>query len=173
MITFGTTGGVILSLLAITISILSSFKSSNDQSESKQLNEENNSKEMNEIIFNLLLLVFCFLQLFSSLVFVSLLSHQGRFSDIIMKIPEVTDLTDTFAILILLCIIGLVVESKSSSWLSQLLVRHVLWSKGKIVPWNLVRFLTYCHERRLLQQIGGRYRFIHRELLEHFARMEN
>ncbi len=41
------------------------------------------------------------------------------------------------------------------------------------IPWNLARFLTYCHERRLLQQIGGRYRFIHRELLEHFARMEN
>jgi hypothetical protein len=39
------------------------------------------------------------------------------------------------------------------------------------IPWNLSRFLTYCHERRLLQQIGGRYRFIHRELLEHFARM--
>ncbi len=41
------------------------------------------------------------------------------------------------------------------------------------VPWNLAQFLTYGHERRLLQQIGGRYRFIHRELLEHFARMEN
>jgi DNA polymerase III delta prime subunit len=41
------------------------------------------------------------------------------------------------------------------------------------IPWNLARFLTYCHERRLLQQIGGRYRFIHRELLDHFAGMEN
>jgi hypothetical protein len=40
------------------------------------------------------------------------------------------------------------------------------------IPWNLARFLTYCHERRLLQQIGGRYRFIHRELLDHFAAME-
>jgi hypothetical protein len=37
------------------------------------------------------------------------------------------------------------------------------------IPWDLARFLTYCHERRLLQQIGGRYRFIHRELLDHFA----
>jgi hypothetical protein len=40
------------------------------------------------------------------------------------------------------------------------------------IPWNLARFLTYCHDRRLLQQIGGRYRFIHRELLDHFAGME-
>jgi hypothetical protein len=39
------------------------------------------------------------------------------------------------------------------------------------LPWNLAQFLTYCHERRLLQQIGGRYRFIHRELLDHFATM--
>jgi hypothetical protein len=40
------------------------------------------------------------------------------------------------------------------------------------LPWNLAQFLTYCHERRLLQQIGGRYRFIHRELLDHFAGKE-
>ena len=50
--------------------------------------------------------------------------------------------------------------------------RLILYING-VVPWNLARFLTYCHDRRLLQQIGGRYRFIHRELLEHFARMEN
>ena len=40
------------------------------------------------------------------------------------------------------------------------------------IPWNLAKFLTYCHDRRLLQQIGGRYRFIHRELLDHFAGKE-
>jgi hypothetical protein len=51
-------------------------------------------------------------------------------------------------------------------------LRIILTTHHKI-PWNLARFLTYCHERRLLQQIGGRYRFIHRELLDHFAGMEN
>jgi hypothetical protein len=51
-------------------------------------------------------------------------------------------------------------------------LRITLWI-FKALPWNLARFLTYCHERRLLQQIGGRYRFIHRELLDHFAKMEN
>jgi hypothetical protein len=51
-------------------------------------------------------------------------------------------------------------------------LRIILTTHHKI-PWNLARFLTYCHERRLLQQIGGRYRFIHRELLDHFAKMEN
>ena len=175
VITFGTLGGLILSFLMITVVILISFKSSDDQLESKQSHKENSSKEVYEIILNLLLLIFCFLQLFSFFVFglPELLFHQRRFSDLIMKIPEAADLINAFAILILFCMIGLVVEIKSSSWLSQLLVRYVLWSKGKIVPWNLARFLTYCHERRLLQQIGGRYRFIHRELLEHFAGIEN
>jgi hypothetical protein len=50
-------------------------------------------------------------------------------------------------------------------------LRIILTCHHKI-PWNLARFLTYCHDRRLLQQIGGRYRFIHRELLDHFAAME-
>jgi hypothetical protein len=55
--------------------------------------------------------------------------------------------------------------------IQHLSLRIVLTRHHKI-PWNLARFLTYCHERRLLQQIGGRYRFIHRELLDHLAKME-
>jgi len=47
-------------------------------------------------------------------------------------------------------------------------LRFVLW-QGGVVPWNLARFLNYCVERRLLQRVGGRYRFLHRELLDHFA----
>jgi hypothetical protein len=50
-------------------------------------------------------------------------------------------------------------------------LRIILTTYDKI-PWNLARFLTYCHERLLLQQVGGRYRFIHRELLDHFANMK-
>ncbi|MBF2063656.1 MAG: hypothetical protein IGS39_04380 [Calothrix sp. C42_A2020_038] len=40
------------------------------------------------------------------------------------------------------------------------------------IPWNYARFLDYCMERQLLQRVGGRYRFIHRLLLEYFAQME-
>lgn len=47
-------------------------------------------------------------------------------------------------------------------------LRFVLWQSG-VTPWNLARFLNYCVERRLLQRVGGRYRFLHRELLDHFA----
>jgi hypothetical protein len=41
------------------------------------------------------------------------------------------------------------------------------------MPAHPARCLTYCHDRRLRPHIGGRYRFIHRELLDHFAEMEN
>ena len=47
-------------------------------------------------------------------------------------------------------------------------LRFVLWQSG-VAPWNLARFLNYCVERKLLQRVGGRYRFLHRELLDHFA----
>ena len=47
-------------------------------------------------------------------------------------------------------------------------LRWVLWQRG-IAPRNLAQFLDYCVERRLLQRVGGTYRFLHRELLDHFA----
>jgi hypothetical protein len=51
--------------------------------------------------------------------------------------------------------------------IQHLCLRFVLWQSG--IPWNLAQFLDYCVERRLLLRVGGRYRFLHRELLEHFA----
>ena len=44
----------------------------------------------------------------------------------------------------------------------------LLYRNGSI-PWNYARFLNYSTERMLLQRVGGRYRFIHRLLQEHFA----
>ena len=41
----------------------------------------------------------------------------------------------------------------------------------RCIPWNYARFLSYAADRKLLQQTGGTYRFIHRSLLEHFAKM--
>ncbi|MBD1916108.1 MULTISPECIES: NACHT domain-containing protein [Cyanophyceae] len=49
-------------------------------------------------------------------------------------------------------------------------LRFVLW-QSSVAPRNLARFLNYCVERRLLQRVGGRYRFLHRELLDHFAQL--
>jgi len=56
--------------------------------------------------------------------------------------------------------------------IQHLCLRFILTQDRKI-PWNYARFLNYCVERRLLQRIGGRYRFIHRELLDHFALSKN
>ncbi len=47
------------------------------------------------------------------------------------------------------------------------LLRFFLHRQGHI-PYNYAQFLKYTTERRLTQQIGGRFRFIHRELLDHF-----
>ncbi|MBE9028941.1 NACHT domain-containing protein [filamentous cyanobacterium LEGE 11480] len=56
--------------------------------------------------------------------------------------------------------------------IQHLCLRIIMTNRYKL-PWNLKQFLDYCVERRLLQRIGGRYRFIHRELLDHFAEMKN
>ena len=45
-----------------------------------------------------------------------------------------------------------------------------LWLNGS-VPWNYARFLNYATERLFLQRVGGRYRFIHNSLREHFAQL--
>ncbi len=49
-------------------------------------------------------------------------------------------------------------------------LRFILYHNGYI-PWNYARFLNYCTERLFLQRVGGRYRFIHKILQEHFANM--
>jgi hypothetical protein len=55
--------------------------------------------------------------------------------------------------------------------IKHLSLRLVLWQSGTI-PWNYGCFLNYCTERLLLQRIGGRYRFMHKLLQDHFAKMD-
>ncbi|MBD2303222.1 NACHT domain-containing NTPase [Nostoc sp. FACHB-190] len=50
-------------------------------------------------------------------------------------------------------------------------LRLILYHNGYI-PWNYARFLNYCTERLFLQRVGGRYRFIHKLLQDHFSQME-
>jgi hypothetical protein len=50
-------------------------------------------------------------------------------------------------------------------------LRFILWCRG-VAPWHYARFLDYATERMLLQRVGGRYRFIHDLLRDHFAAME-
>ncbi|MBH8573019.1 NACHT domain-containing protein [Nostocaceae cyanobacterium CENA369] len=55
--------------------------------------------------------------------------------------------------------------------IQHLALRITLW-QSSYIPWNYARFLDYCTERMLLQRVGGRYRFIHKLLQDHFAQME-
>jgi MFS family permease len=41
------------------------------------------------------------------------------------------------------------------------------------IPWNYAHFLDYATQLIFLQKVGGGYIFIHRLLLEHFARLSN
>lgn len=52
--------------------------------------------------------------------------------------------------------------------LRYLMVRCLLTGSG-VLPWNCARFLNRATELRLMQRIGGRYRFIHRTFQEHLA----
>jgi hypothetical protein len=49
-------------------------------------------------------------------------------------------------------------------------LRFVLWCSG-VIPWRYARFLDYATDRKLLQRVGGRYRFLHYLLRDHLAAM--
>ena len=46
-------------------------------------------------------------------------------------------------------------------------LRLVLWKNG-LIPWNYSKFLKYTAQRKLIQQVGGRYRFRHDSLRQQF-----
>jgi NACHT domain len=88
----------------------------------------------------------------------------------ILLVVKVEFLKSTFTGIGATLLFGILVGG-GKACLQHISLRLLLTFSDRVIPWNLAQFLTYCHERRLLQQIGGRYRFIHRELLDHFAAM--
>ena len=69
------------------------------------------------------------------------------------------------------CVLGFLACYSYLPLIKHLSLRLVLWQSGTI-PWNYACFLNYCTERLLLQRIGGRYRFMHKLLQDHFAKMD-
>jgi DNA polymerase III delta prime subunit len=55
--------------------------------------------------------------------------------------------------------------------LQHLTLRLILQRNG-CMPLNYARFLNYATELMFLQRVGGRYRFIHKLLQDHFAEMD-
>lgn len=56
------------------------------------------------------------------------------------------------------------------AYVQHYLLRWLLYN-AKFTPWTYVHFLDYATERILLRKVGGSYIFIHRQLLEYFARI--
>lgn len=81
---------------------------------------------------------------------------------------EVTWIASIFRGLGWALIFGLGTSGKAC--IQHFVLRSILYRKQSI-PWNYARFLQTCTERSLLQQVGGRFRFIHKQLQEHFADM--
>jgi DNA polymerase III delta prime subunit len=69
-------------------------------------------------------------------------------------------------------LIGIILSTNTGgqACVQHFVLRFILWCVGDI-PWNYARFLDYSTDRLFLQRVGGRYRFIHRKLQEHFAAM--
>jgi hypothetical protein len=51
-------------------------------------------------------------------------------------------------------------------------VLHLVLAWDRYVPLRYNLLLNYCTERLLLQQIGDRYRFMHKTLQDYFAKMD-
>jgi DNA polymerase III delta prime subunit len=81
--------------------------------------------------------------------------------------------TDTVNIVLSGTLVGLFfgLTQAGTACIQHFILRVVLYFNG-FIPWNYARFLNYATERMFLQRVGGRYRFIHRLLQEHFDQME-
>ncbi|MEM6252368.1 MAG: NACHT domain-containing protein [Cyanobacteria bacterium P01_D01_bin.156] len=73
-------------------------------------------------------------------------------------------------ILMTILLLKTIDQGGGEAYLRHYALRFVLARSGKL-PYLYVNFLNYCTERLLLQRIGGRFRFLHRTLQEHFAAM--
>ena len=56
--------------------------------------------------------------------------------------------------------------------LIQHLALRLVFAWNRYAPFRYDLLLNYCTERLLLQRIGGRYRFMHKLLQDHFAKMD-
>ncbi|MHC5717747.1 MAG: NACHT domain-containing protein, partial [Nostoc sp.] len=81
--------------------------------------------------------------------------------------------SDTVAVVLTYGILGAMLGGVISgiACIQHFTLRLILYCNGYI-PWNYARFLDYCTERLFLQRVGGRYRFIHKLLQDHFAQMD-
>jgi hypothetical protein len=80
--------------------------------------------------------------------------------------PEKLQISWNLALLI--CSIGFCLLAGGGWALIQHVALRIVLKINGYAPYRFDKFLKYCIERKLLYPVGGRYRFLHRELLNHF-----
>jgi hypothetical protein len=106
-------------------------------------------------------------------VFISKEKIHAFFPSLSFNPTTIPSFINTFVVYMSCILAGLFLglTQAGTAFIQHFSLRIVLAKNG--LPWNFVRFLNYCVERRLLLRVGGSYRFLHRELLDHFARSPN
>jgi GTPase SAR1 family protein len=72
----------------------------------------------------------------------------------------------------LFCLILFSSHKGGGQALIQHLALRLVLASNRYAPFRYDLLLNYCTERLLLQRIGGRYRFMHKLLQDHFAKMD-
>ncbi|MEO0532487.1 MAG: NACHT domain-containing protein [Cyanobacteria bacterium P01_A01_bin.123] len=102
----------------------------------------------------------CILITFFSFICLSFISNVGNVVHIVwITMP-----------IIFLCAVLMSLASLGLPLIQHFVLRFLL-CKSEGIPWNYTCFLNHCTERLILQRVGGRYRFIHKLIQEHFAAM--
>jgi hypothetical protein len=71
-------------------------------------------------------------------------------------------------LILLICPVGFCFLAGGGWSLIQYFALRIVLKVNGYAPCRVDKFLKYCNERKLLYSVGGRYRFLHRELLDHF-----
>ena len=90
----------------------------------------------------------------------------GGLSDVLIEGLKSTELMGTVSFGLALGLIN-----GGTTCIRHFALRLMFWRMG-CIPWNYARFLDYAADRLFLQKVGGGYIFVHRMLMEHFAKME-
>jgi hypothetical protein len=80
-------------------------------------------------------------------------------------------LSTTVVTVSLFCFIWLSFSGSGGETVLKHVSLRIVLSLYGYAPYRYDKLLDYCTERLLLQRIGGRYRFMHKLLQEHFAKM--
>jgi len=139
------------SIFAVIIIVLFSLRSSSEKTTRRYPNQGFIETAKHSVIFYLLAT-----PLFMSFLYL----RQGLIFEEAVELEVVVTLGLIFALLVGYFCAGV-------ACIQHIVLRLILWWSGAI-PRNYQHFFSYGRELGLIQQVGGRYRFIHDLLREHF-----